>query len=70
MLTEKIRMKKLYCVICGRYRKLKKSKISCIFEKTLVPSIICSKCKNKNEKIFKEEEPIEILKNFDLIKNI
>ena len=70
MLTEKIRIKKLYCVICGRYRKLKEYKISYIFEKTLLPCINCSKCKNKTEKIFKEEEPIEILKNFDLFKNI
>ena len=46
-------MKKLYCVICGKYRKFKKPKISYIFEKALVLSIICSKCKNKDEKIFK-----------------
>ena len=49
-------MKKLYCVSCGKYRKFKNSKISYIFEKTLVISIICSKCKNKDEKIFKEEK--------------
>ena len=30
------------------------------YKKTLVLSIICSKCKNENEKIFKEEESIEI----------
>ena len=39
-------------------------------EKMLFLSVICSKCKNKNEKIFKEEEPIKILKNFGLINNI
>ena len=55
-------MKKLYCVICGKYRKIKKPKISYIFEKTLVLSIICSKSKNEDEKKFKEEEPTEILK--------
>ena len=55
-------MKKLYCVICGKYRKIKKPKISYIFEKTLVLSIICSKGKNEDEKKFKEEEPTEILK--------
>ena len=33
-----------------------------MFEKTLVHSIIISsKCKNQDEKIFKKEEPIEIL---------
>ena len=26
------------------------------FEKTLILSIICSKCRNEDEKIFKEEE--------------
>ena len=49
-------MKQLYCVICGKYRKSEKPKISSILEKTLVLSIICSKCKNEDEKIFKEEE--------------
>ena len=32
-----------------------------MFRKTLVVSIICSKCKNEDAKIFKEEESIEIL---------
>ena len=49
-------MKKLCCVICGKYRKCEKSKISYLLEKTLVLSIICSKCKSEDEKIFKEEE--------------
>ena len=40
------------------------------FEKTLVLSITCSKCKNKVEKIFKEKKSIEILKALGLIKNI
>ena len=55
-------MKKLYCVICGKYRKFEKPKISYLLEKTLVLSIICSKSKNDEEKLFKEEESIEILK--------
>ena len=58
------------CVICGNYKKSKNLKISHILEKTLVLSIICSKCENDNEKIFKEEEPIEILKILGLIKYI
>ena len=41
-------------------------KISNILEKTSVLSMICSKWKNEDEKIFKEEESIEI----GLIKNI
>ena len=63
-------MKKLYCVICGKYRKIEKSKISHLLEKTLVLSITCSKCKNENEKIFKEEETIKILKILCVIENI
>ena len=39
-------MKKLYCLICGKYNYLEKPKISYLLEKTLVISIICSKCKN------------------------
>ena len=38
--------------------------------KVLVHSIICSKCKNEDEKTFKEEESIEKSKNHGLIKNI
>ena len=55
-------MKILYCVTCGKYRKFEKLKISYLLEKTLVISLICSKCKNEDEKLFKEEELIEILK--------
>ena len=54
-------MKKIHCVICGKYRKFQKPKISYIFEKRLVLSITCSKCKNEDEKTFKKES-IEILK--------
>ena len=63
-------MKKIYCVNCSKYRKFEKPKISCLLEKTLVLSIICSKCKNEDDKIFKEEESIEILKILGLINNI
>ena len=62
-------MERLYCVICGKYRKFKNSKTSYIFEKKIVFSIICSKCGNEDEKIFKEES-IEILKILGLIENI
>ena len=39
-------------------------------EKILVVSVICSKCKNEDEKIFKEEDSIEIAKILGLINNI
>ena len=64
-------MKKyIYCVICRKYRKTEKPKISYLLEKTLVVSIMCSTCKNEYEKLFKEEESIEILKILGLIQNI
>ena len=66
-ITEK--MKKLYYVICGKYRKFDNPKIYFLI-KTLVLSIICSKCNNEDEKLFKEEESTEILKILCLIKNI
>ena len=37
------------------------------WKKTLVLSIICSECKNEDEKLFKEEESTEII---CLIENI
>ena len=63
-------MKKIYCFICGKYRKFENPKISRIFKKTIVLSIVCSKCGNKDENIFKEEKSKEILKILGLIKNI
>ena len=48
---------------------LKKPKIYYLLEKTLVLSITCSKCKNENEKLIKEES-IVILKILSLIENM
>ena len=63
-------MENLHCVISRKYREFEKPKISDLLKKTLAPSIICSKCKNEDEKLFKEEESIEILKILGLIENI
>ena len=49
-------MEKIYYIICGNHRKFKNPKMSIFFKKTLVLLIICSKCGNENEKIFKEED--------------
>ena len=59
-------MKKLFCVICSKYKKFEKPEISYLLEKTLVLSIFCNKCKNEDEKSFKEEASIEILKILEL----
>ena len=63
-------MKKVYYVICSKHRKFEKPKMSYLLEKILVFSVVCSKCKNEDEKIFKEEELTEILKVLGLIENI
>ena len=60
-------MKKIYCLICSKYRKFKKPNMSYFLEKKLVFSIICSKWRNEDKKIFKEEGSIEILKILGLI---
>ena len=57
-------------MICGKYKKFEKPKKSYLLEKTLVLPIICSKCKNEEEKLFKKEESMEILKVIGLIENI
>ena len=49
-------------------KNFKKTKIS--FKKALSISIVYSKCCHEYEKIFKEEEPIEISKVVRLINNI
>ena len=49
------KMKELYCVICGKYRKFEKPKISYLLEKTSTISFFRSKCKNEDQKISKEE---------------
>ena len=53
-----------------QYWKFEKPEISYLLEKTLVLSIICSKEKNEDETIFKEEESIEITKVLGLIENV
>ena len=63
-------MKKVYCVVRGKYKKLKNSTKLYILQKTLVLSVICIKCGSKDEKIFTEEESIEMLEVLGLINNI
>ena len=58
-------MNKIYCIKCNKHRKFKNLKTSYIFDKTLVPPIICHKRGSKDETIFKKEESIDILKILD-----
>ena len=63
-------MKKLYCVIWGKYRKFENPKISYLSGKKTFLSMICRNCKNEGEKFFKEEESNEIQKILGLIQSI
>ena len=64
-------MEKLYCFfICRKYRKFEKLKISYLFGKTFVLSVICSKWKNEDEKVFEEKDSIEILAVLGLNESI
>ena len=56
-------IKIVYCIKCNNYRKFKNPKLYTYNEK-LVLSIICNKYGNNNDRIFKEEKSIEILKKF------
>ena len=70
-LLKKYLTKKMnYIVICGKFRKSEKPRISYLLEKTLVLSIICSRCVQEDEKLFKEEESTVLLKILGLLENI
>ena len=62
-------MKRIYCTKCKKHKEFKQPKIY-ICDKTLLLSSICKKCGSEDEKIFKEEESIEILKIIGLINNM
>ena len=51
-IAKKIKTRKNYYIICGKYKKFKNPKITWIFEKTLVFSVIYSKWKIDDEKLF------------------
>ena len=55
-ITKKVKIKRIFCVICDNYKKSRSFKTSYLFEKTLALSFIYSECENGDWKIFKEEE--------------
>lgn len=65
---KKVRIKKTYCIICGKDRTLKNPNSHTFKKKTLILCIICSKCDDEDEKIFKEEKLTEILKTLRYFK--
>ena len=60
----------MYCNVCNKQEILKKTKVSYIFKNPLRFSIVYSKCGHEYQKIFKEEESIEISKILGLTNNI
>ena len=60
----------MYCNVCNKQEILKKTKVSYILKKPLRFSIVYSKCGHEYQKIFKEEESIEISKILGLTNNI
>ena len=47
---QKVRLRKMYCIKCDKYRKLKNvPKTSCIFDKILVLSVFCDMCGSKDK---------------------
>ena len=63
-------MRKIYCTKCKKYKEFKEPKISYICDKILLLSRICNNCGSKDEKTFKEEVSIEILKILDFVYNM
>ena len=59
-------MRRIYCINCKKNEEFKKPRISYICYKTLLLGSNCNKCGSEDEKIFKEEESIEILKSLGL----
>ena len=61
------KMKSLYFLVCCKYRKFEKPIIA--LEKNIL-SIICSKCKNEDDKYLKKKKNQLKLKIVDLIQNV
>ena len=52
---KKVRMRKIYCTKCKKYKEFKNPKTSYIIYKTLLPSGICNNCRSEDEQIFNKE---------------
>ena len=63
-------MRKICCNTCKKYKEFKKPKNIIYCDKTLLLSSIFNKCGIEDEKVFKEEESIEIITILGLIEKI
>ena len=57
----KVRIKKIYCTNCRKFKEFKTPKIAFIFDKALVLSITWDKRGSVDKRTFKEEKSIAIL---------
>ena len=48
--SKKVKMRKIYCIVCDKHRKFKSPKISYIFRKLLSHGNFCNKCGNEYKK--------------------
>ena len=67
---KKVRIKETNLINYKKYKEFKKPKILYTCYKTLLLSSICNKCGSEDEKLYIEEESIEILKTIGLIENV
>ena len=44
----KVKIKNIYCIICGKYKKLKNLTVPYKFKRKLFLFIICAKCNNED----------------------
>ena len=49
----------MYCNFCNKYKKSKKTKISCNFKKTFSLSVVYSKCGHEYEKYLKKKHQLK-----------
>ena len=50
--------KKIYCIICGKYRKSKKTKISYLLQKTLVLLLFVVTARRKTKNYLKKKNQL------------
>ena len=56
--SKNVKLKKIYCTKCKKYRKLKNPKLSYIFDEMLVLSITCGKCGSNYKKYLKKKNQL------------
>ena len=53
-----MKKKKKKDFICGKYKKFKNPKVSCIFEKSIIFFIICNNCSSKDKTYLKRKNQL------------